>query len=94
MCCSAGNEDEYSAAKLNTFPTQAFINRISKYTDKVYVTTEYVKNGSPNFRDMNGIVVVSSGTDGVKVTCSNNDTLLKDTEWFKQNRTTPTEWAA
>jgi hypothetical protein len=29
----------------------------------------------------------------IKHWCSNNDTILKDTEWFKTNRTTPSNWA-
>jgi hypothetical protein len=42
---------------------------------------------------MNGNVVVSSdGQTGVTVNCSNNNTILKDTDWFKNNRTCPTDW--
>jgi hypothetical protein len=42
---------------------------------------------------MNGnIVVSSSGTNAVTVKGSNNDTILKDTEWFKAKRTTPSNW--
>lgn len=35
-CCGT---DEYTGIQDNTFPTQEFINRISKYTDAVYVTS-------------------------------------------------------
>ena len=95
VSCVAGNFEYASKSNpSHTFPAQEFIDRIAKYTDKVYVTTLGSSENVSTYSDMNGTVIVSSGTDGVKVTCSNNDTLLKDTEWFKQNRTTPTEWAA
>lgn len=74
------------------FPRQEFIDRISKYTEKVYVTTINTDD-EKGFADMNGNVVVISAADkDVYVECSNNDTLLKDTAWFKANRTMPTEW--
>jgi hypothetical protein len=41
---------------------------------------------------MNGNVIVSSNGSNVDVACSNNNTLLKDTEWFKNNRTCPENW--
>ena len=37
-CCGT---DEYTGATENQFPTQAFINRIAKWTDLVYVTSIY-----------------------------------------------------
>ena len=41
---------------------------------------------------MNGNIVVSLVNGEVKVECSNNNTLLKDTTWFKENRRCPIEW--
>ena len=41
---------------------------------------------------MNGNIVVTSAFGEVKVECSNNNILLKDTEWFKEYRTMPNEW--
>lgn len=38
VCCCAGST-EFTQNPANTFPSQEFINRVSKYTDKVYVTT-------------------------------------------------------
>ncbi len=104
-CCCAGSV-EYTDNLANTFPSQAVINRIAKYTDKFYVpvTIDIKQNGTlssgePNYDNdgsvkiLNGdIVVVSEGEKDVYVQCSNNDTLLKDTEWFKQYRTCPDEW--
>ena len=102
VCCCAGTS-EYSDEKNNQFPTQDFINRVAKYTEKVYVTsqtsrwqilkidgkecinTSNTKNlGGPSFtsKSMNGNITVSSTAQGWEVHGSNNDTKLKDTEWF------------
>jgi hypothetical protein len=78
------------------FPRQEPINRIAEYTDKVYVTTmanEKYTNGL-DYTAMNGNVVVYSKDEGVSVKCSANDTLLKDTDWFRENRTLPSKWVA
>ena len=93
VCCCAGSS-EYTDNVDNMFPTQDFINRVAKYTNRVYVTTlakytitknkegkEYPKvNG---FESMNGNIVVTLDAEGnVVTTCSNNDIILKETEWF------------
>jgi len=41
---------------------------------------------------MNGNIVVSFTAGEATVNCSNSNTLLKDTEWFKNNRTCPENW--
>lgn len=102
VCCCAGSV-EYTQNSANTFPSQAFINRIAIYTDKVYVTTmvnvvfdaekNKVKDAPPR-ELLNGNIVVSSGKEGINVNCTNNNTVLKDTEWFKNNRTLPDAWKA
>lgn len=104
VCCCAGSV-EYTDNLANTFPTQDFVNRISKWTTQVYVTTVGTikedgtkKDGSINYSDVsyssfNGNVVVKSEKGVVTVTCSHSNTVLKDSEWFKKNRTTPTAWA-
>jgi hypothetical protein len=74
------------------FPTQAFVDRIAKYTDKVYVTT-IVSENTDGFEPLNGNIVVKSKGGELTVTCSNNTTLFKDTGWFKDNRIMPNEWA-
>ena len=89
VCCCCGN-DEYTDNVANMFPSQAFVDNIAPYTDKVYVTT--LDDGNDGFTSMNGNIVVSSNGDWVKVQCSNNDLLFKDTDWFKANRTTPKAW--
>lgn len=77
-CCCCGD-------KFN-FPHQEFINNIAPYTDKLYIPLAEGKL-------LNGNIVVSS-TDGktVSVNCSNNNTLFKDTDWFKNNRVLPASW--
>lgn len=99
VCCCAGNY-EYTDTNSNNFPTQDFVNRISKHTDAVYVTTmgvprwdeEAGEYKNDQFVSMNGNIVVLSGGKNVVVECSNNNTKLKDTDWFKQNRTCPDNW--
>lgn len=110
--CVAGS-CEYTNNLENMFPTQLFINRIAKYTDKIYVPSvatiavEYEDDGVTekkdrygnteykivSFESLNGnIVVTSSAGQDVSVNCSNNNTLLKDTTWFLNNRQMPQEW--
>lgn len=99
VCCCAGNV-EYTQTNANTFPTQSFIDRIAKHTDRVYVTTlgpikwdetnsKWVNDGYTSF---NGNIVVKSNSEGVTVNCSNNNTKLKDTDWFRERRTMPSQW--
>lgn len=85
ICCCAG-ATEYTSNHDNTFPTQAFIDRISKYTEEVYVTSLCIDYKGGKFTSMNGDIVFMYADDKLKLWCSNNTTLLKDTEWFKQNR--------
>ncbi len=90
ICCCAGSS-EYSSNPLNQFPTQDFINRISKYTTNIYVTTLCIDYKNNEFTSMNGnIMVISVITKSeVSLAFSNNSTKLKDTNWFKANRTWP-----
>ena len=99
VCCCCGAV-EYTQDPSNTFPSQAFVKRVAPYTDKVYVTTIGTvayndtkgKYEDVGFASMNGNITVLSSGGTVTVTCSNNDTVLKDTAWFKANRTCPAEW--
>lgn len=85
VCCCAG-ATEYTSNPDNTFPTQAFIDRISKHTDEVYCTSLCVDYKAGNFTSMNGDIVFMYADDKLKLWCSNNITKLKDTDWFRQNR--------
>lgn len=88
VSCTAGNK-EYATKPENMFPAQASINRLGQYTDKIYVTT-YSTDGDKGFASMNGNITFycEKGSD-YTVTCSNNNTILKDTQWFKDNRSWP-----
>ncbi len=85
VTCVAGST-EYTSVKENTFPSQAMIDRVSKYTREIYVTT-MSNNTDKGYESFNGNIVYSS-SDGVThiVNCSNNNTFLKDSDWFKANR--------
>lgn len=86
VCCCAGST-EYTSNHDNTFPTQAFIDRISKHTDWVYVTSLCNDYDKSDFTSLNGdIVFMYSGGGLNKLWCSNNVLPLKETEWFKNNR--------
>lgn len=91
VCCCAGT-DEYTDTPANQFPTQDMIDRVAKYTARVYVTSLGDESAEDGFVSMNGNIVVTSNRSGVSVRCSNNDVLLKDTDWFKANRTAPSQW--
>ncbi len=98
VCCCAGTT-EYTNGKVgpHTFPAQEFVDRIAKYTDNVYVTTLAVLDSSgklKGYTSMNGNIVFSCINGQISLDCSNNNTKLKDTEWFKNNRTCPAEWAS
>ena len=92
VCCCAGST-EYTSTPENTFPTQAFVDRIAKYTSKVFVTTLCVDYDKGEFTSFNGnIVIWTKLENAINVDCSNNEIVLKDTDWFKANRTMPTQW--
>ena len=59
-----------------------------------YVNSKMELNGETvdKFSSMNGNIVVTSNKKGISVNCSNNNTILKDTDWFKNNRTMPDAW--
>ncbi len=90
--CACAGSDEYTTNNENQFPTQAFVDNIAKYTDKVFVTTMIDSEG--NAVSMNGNIVFILNKGKFSVECSNNNTLLKDTQWFKEKRTMPNEWVA
>ncbi len=86
VCCCAGST-EYTTNHDNTFPTQAFIDRISQYTENVYVTSLCIDYKAGTFSSMNGNIVFYMDGGKLNLWCSNGNTRLKDTQWFKDNRT-------
>lgn len=109
VCCCAGSIERKTSPE-RLFPSQDYIDRISIYTDKVYVSSamDYIQTAgadTPNDKKddlyenqgqvflLNGnIMIVSDAEKGLYAECSNNNTLLKDTEWFKQYRKMPNAW--
>ncbi len=103
ICTCAGTfeyadkpDEEHPDAHLNTFPTQEALDRMAKYTENIYVTSLGILNedySTQGFTSMNGDIVFyyGKGEDEaektLKLWCSNNSTILKDTAWFKENRT-------
>ncbi len=90
VCCCCGSS-EYTSVVANMFPSQAFVDNVAPYTDKVYVTT-VISSNSAGFESMNGNIVFTSSGKEWEVNCSNNNILFKDTEWFQANRTMPDAW--
>lgn len=100
VCCCAGN-DEYTKTPENQFPTQEFINRIAPYTDAVYVTSmgdvNYLskEDAERQFGSFNGTIIILANTSKeIMMFFGNNSVKLKDSEWFKNMRTMPEEWAS
>lgn len=86
VCCCCGTT-EYTSNAANTFPAQAFIDRVSKYTANIYCTTLILDYKNNEYTSMNGNIVFYSKKGKLYLWCSDNDTVLKDTDWFKENRT-------
>ena len=91
VCCCAGTA-QYTPITENQFPSQAMINNVAPYTDKVYVTSQVDDDSAKTYKSMNGNIVVLSKNTGLEFIFSANDLKLKDTVWFKENRVTPTAW--
>ncbi len=91
ICCCAGTS-EYTKDVNSThnFPAQEAIDRMGKWTDKIYVTTLMKDYNNGVYESMNGNINFhcAKGKE-YTVTGSNNSVILKDTEWFKNNRTWP-----
>ncbi len=87
VCCCCGS-DEYTDNIANMFPSQAFVDRVAKYTDKIYVTT-IVSDDEKGFTSMNGNIVVSSDGKTLTASFSGHNLKFKDTDWFKENRVWP-----
>lgn len=84
VTCVAGS-DEYTSNPDNMFPALAALRRIEKWTKKIFVTS-VVSDNDKGYEDLNGNIVVSSDGSTVTVNCSNNNTYLGETEWYKNNR--------
>ena len=94
--CACAGSTEYTTKNENTFPTQQFIDRVSLYTDNVFVTSLCIDYNKGEFTSFNGNIIVASNGANLETNLyfSNNSKKLKDTDWFKQNRTIPQKWVA
>lgn len=92
ISCCAGSP-EYSTTPANTFPTQETLNRIAIYTKNIYVPTVATdvnySSKSWKYTSLNGLIDIWSDGSDFTVMGSNNSTILKETDWFKANRTWP-----
>lgn len=89
ICCCAGSP-EYTTNIDNVFPTRAALERIMKYTDKIYVTSLSTQvdweNQKWDYTSLNGNIFVRSDGVSFTVSGSNHSKILKETEWYLQNR--------
>lgn len=98
VCCCAGTS-QYTDAAENQFPTQQFIDNVAPYTDKIYIPSvvdNYVDKSewstSGTVKPMNGTIVFSIFDGNLTIDFGNNDLILKETDWFKNNRVCPSYW--
>lgn len=80
VCCCAGGS-EYTKYYQNTFPTQEMIDRVAKYTDRVYATTAF-NISKLTYESLNGIITISSNGTNIGISATNNIKKLKDSTWF------------
>lgn len=89
VCCCAGSP-EYTSIPENTFPTQEMIDRVSKYTQNIYVTSVAVEVDLEEKRwdvsSLNGNIVVRSDGSDFLISGSHDSRPLMETEWFQANR--------
>ncbi len=87
VCCCAGSK-EYTKTEANQFPTKEFINNISQFTTKVFVTSLCIDYDNDEFTSFNGNIVIMAKREELEINvyCSNDTTRLKDSDWFKNNR--------
>ena len=93
ICCCAG-APEYTTNLDNTFPTKNMLQRVLKYTDKIFVTslaTDVVidpekKTGTWDYTSFNGNILVRSDGKDFSVTGSNSSESIIYSEWYQENR--------
>ena len=93
ICCCCGSPEYDTKGKTpahHYFPAQEAIDRMAKHTDKIYATTLMIDYKAGEYTSMNGNITFKCD-DGINytITGSNNSIILKETEWFKENRTWP-----
>lgn len=92
--CTVAGTDEYDVVDpLDGMISQSFIDNVAPHTTQVYATSIMTDTTNNTVVDLNGNIVVTSTMASTTINCSNNNTLLKDTDWLKNNRNVPTAWA-
>lgn len=94
--CIAGTT-EYTIQESGIFPTQQTIENIAPHTNKVYCPTQAIVSDPTTknkftTQSLNGNIVITSSNTNTTVSCSVSDKVLKDTNWFKNNRELPASW--
>ena len=89
VCCCCGS-DEYTSNIANMFPSQQFVDNVAPYTDAIYVTSIITED--ERFTSMNGNIIIYFSDQSLAVRCTNDNKKFKDTDWFKTNRTKPSNW--
>lgn len=84
--CACAGSPEYTKNKDNQFPTQAFCDRVFKYTENVYVTTLCVDYEAGRYESFNGNIVYYSAGGKSGMLFSASAQKLKESDWFKANR--------
>lgn len=89
--CACAGSPEYTKNNANQFPTQQFVDRVygKNQNVSVYVTTLCLDYDGGKFTSMNGNIVYVSKGNTTKLYCSENSDELRQTEWFRSNRTLP-----
>ena len=82
---------QYTELIDSQYPMQVVVERIAPYTDKVYAPT--VATGKSTWEYLNGNLTIVCDGKTTTVTGSNNNLKLKETDWFKANRTMPSAWS-
>lgn len=81
---AVAGSDEYTKVIDNQFPAKASLERIFAYTDNVYVTSQILND---EVSPMNGTITLKCEDGGDYIISeSNNNTKLKDTDWYRNNR--------
>ncbi len=86
--CTCMGTTEYTQGQMTTssFPALPFVERVARYTDRVYCTTDgtnFSKDSSSTCRPANGNIVFACTDEQITMYFSNNNLKLKETNWFK-----------
>ena len=91
--CTCAGTTEYTTLVGGQFPTQNFINRVAPYTDKIFLTTQMNSYTNNTYESFNGNIILNIADANGKITVTGDgiqgNKKLRETDWFKANRTIP-----